>query len=38
MKRIFNHELYKYDADLDPIRHTEAYQRLMEEYFNEYMI
>lgn len=23
------------DDDLDPIRHTEAYQRLMEEYFNE---
>jgi hypothetical protein len=22
------------DDDLDPIRHTEAYQRLMEEYFN----
>ncbi len=25
----------KNDDDLDPIRHTEAYQRLMEEYFNE---
>ena len=23
------------DDELDPIRHTEAYQRLMEEYFNE---